>query len=98
MEYNWQDYIKPELLLMIPVLNGVGFGIKKAKLIDSKYIPLMLVAIGCALTAMYVGSTATVVSLSAMLGGIFTSITQGTLCASAAVMAYNVYKQNIKKD
>ena len=36
------DYIKPELLILIPVLNIIGEIIKQTK-INDKYIPLILV-------------------------------------------------------
>ena len=38
---NYQDYIKTELLVLVPVLYFVGIGLKKSKLPD-KWIPLVL--------------------------------------------------------
>lgn len=41
-----QDYIKPELLVLIPVLYILGLMLKKTEKINDKYIPVMLGIIG----------------------------------------------------
>lgn len=38
---NFEDYIKPELLVLIPVLYLVGLAIKKSNLND-RWIPIVL--------------------------------------------------------
>lgn len=38
---NYQDYIKTELLVLIPVLYLIGIGLKKSKMPD-KWIPITL--------------------------------------------------------
>ena len=44
------DFIKPELLILVPVLYIVGLGLKKTSLSD-KFIPLILGASGVILSA-----------------------------------------------
>ena len=51
-----QDYIKPELLVLIPVLYILGLMMKKTEKINDKYIPVMLGIIGIVLSAIYVAA------------------------------------------
>ena len=53
---NYQDYIKTELLILIPVLYFIGVGLKKSKM-PNKWIPIMLGAISVILAALWVFST-----------------------------------------
>ena len=54
---NYQDYIKTELLVLIPVLYLIGIGLKKSKLAD-KWIPTLLGALAVVLSFIWVMSTA----------------------------------------
>lgn len=40
------DYIKPELLILIPVLYLIGMGLKKSQSVADRKIPLILGACG----------------------------------------------------
>ena len=51
-----QDFIKPELLVLIIVLNIIGTGLKKSKLND-KFIPFELGSISIVLTSLWVFAT-----------------------------------------
>ena len=46
------NFIKPELLILVPVLYCVGLGLKRSKLSD-RWIPLLLGAAGMGLSALY---------------------------------------------
>mgnify|MGYP003305078229 CR=1 FL=1 len=48
-----QDFIKPELLVLIIVLNIIGTGLKKSKFND-KFIPLALGSISIVLTVVQI--------------------------------------------
>ena len=48
------DYIKPELLILIPVLYLIGMGLKKSQSVADRKIPLILGACGVLLAAVYV--------------------------------------------
>ena len=54
---NYQDYIKPELLILIPVLYIMGLIVKSTEAIKNKYIPAILGLAGIALASLYVIAT-----------------------------------------
>ena len=83
---NYQDYIKTELLVLIPVLYFVGIGLKKSKLPD-KWIPITLGAMAVALSAIWVIATGDISSVTEAASALFTAITQGVLVAGASVYA-----------
>ena len=88
-----KEFIKPELLSLIPVLYIIGAGLKKSGIIKSKYIPLTIGAAGILLSCLYtIGAS----GLSA--AAIFTAITQGILCAGATVYVNQIYKQGTKEE
>lgn len=84
-----QDYIKPELLVLIPVLYILGLMLKKTEKINDKYIPVMVGIIGIVLSAIYVAAVSGICLMS-----VFTAITQGILVAGAAVYVNQLVKQN----
>ncbi|MFQ9050067.1 MAG: phage holin family protein [Coprococcus sp.] len=84
-----QDYIKPELLVLIPVLYILGLMLKKTEKINDKYIPVMLGIIGIVLSAIYVAAVSGICLMS-----VFTAVTQGILVAGAAVYVNQLVKQN----
>lgn len=84
-----QDYIKPELLVLIPVLYILGLMLKKTEKINDKYIPVMLGIIGIVLCAIYVAAVSGICLMS-----VFTAVTQGILVAGAAVYVNQLVKQN----
>ena len=48
------SYIKPELLVLVPVLYFLGAGLKKAEAFPDNRIPLVLGIAGILLAALYV--------------------------------------------
>ena len=88
---DYSSYINAELLILVPVLYGLGAVIKKTEKIKDNYIPLMLTVIGIALSSLYVLATEGVTLLS-----VFTGIVQGVLVAAAAVYANQLVKQSSK--
>lgn len=88
-----KDFIKPELLVLIPVLYIVGHGFKKTSLIKDKFIPLLLGSISILLAGLYIFATSNVNGIKEITMAIFTSITQGILIAGASVYANQIYKQ-----
>lgn len=94
MEY--QEYIKSELLILIPVLYLIGIGCKKSRLAD-KWIPLLLGGISVVLSAVWVISTTDISGIKEWLSAGFTAVTQGILIAGASVYANQLYLQTKKK-
>lgn len=94
---DFQNYIKPELLILIPVLYLIGAGIKKSKIPD-RHIPWMLGVCSIALCAIWVLASAEIVTDKDIATAVFTAITQGVLIAGASVYVNQIVKQTKKED
>ena len=92
---NLQDYIKPELLVLIPVLYLIGMGVKKSAIAD-KWIPSALGAAGVVLSALYVLATSELTSMQHIAFAVFTAITQGVLVAGTSVYVNQIIVQSKK--
>lgn len=92
---NYQDYIRPELLTLIPVLYLIGAWIKKSEL-DDKFIPLLLGVFGVAVSTIFLLALEPIRSFQDVLAAVGSGITQGILCAGASVYANQIYKQSKK--
>lgn len=93
---NLVEFIKPELLILIPVLYVCGIGLKKSNLSD-KHIPLILGIISTVLSAGWVVATSDISTLKSIAYAMFISVTQGILCAGASVYFNQLYLQAKKK-
>ena len=91
-----KEFIKPELLILIPVLYVVGIGLKKSKLSDT-LIPLILGGIAIVLSAAWVVATSDISTLKDVACALFISVTQGVLSAGASVYVNQLYVQSKKK-
>ena len=85
-------YIKPEFVILIPVLYFIGMGFKKATFVDDRFIPLLLGAISILLVFIYLLATE-----GWDLHIIWVSVVQGVLAAAGSVYANQVYKQLSQK-
>lgn len=92
---DFQEYIKPELLILIPVLYLIGVAIKKSKIAD-KFIPWILGGFSVALSTIWVIANGDFSSVNSIMTAIFTAITQGILIAGASVYANQLIKQTGK--
>ncbi len=92
-----KEFIKPELLILIPVLYVAGIGLKKSKLSDT-LIPLFLGGIAIVLSATWVIATSDLSTLKDIAYALFISVTQGILSAGASVYVNQLYVQAKKKD
>lgn len=88
-----KEFIRPELLVLIPVLYFVGAGLKKAQAFADKYIPVALGAAGVALAALWVVSVSTITGPQDCAMAVFTAIVQGILVAGCAVYVNQIAKQ-----
>ncbi len=93
---NYQDYIKTELLILIPVLYFLGIALKKSKMSD-KWIPIVLGISAVVLSAIWVIATTNISGLQEAASAIFTAVTQGILVAGASVYANQLYVQAKKE-
>lgn len=94
---SFTDYIKTELLILIPVIYFFGTGLKKSKLPD-KWIPLALGISSVVLSVIWIVSTTDISSVRETMSAIFTAVTQGILIAGASVYANQIYIQSRKEE
>ncbi|MCL2052791.1 MAG: phage holin family protein [Lachnospiraceae bacterium] len=73
------EQLNPELLILVPVLNGIGYAAKKMGL-NPKFIPALLIFIGAAIASLYMENH-------------YFGITQGILAALAATGFHQNCKQ-----
>ena len=90
-------YIKPELLILIPVLSIVGAGIKKSAVKNNR-IPLILGVIAIFLSTLWVFSTSDIRNWQDAVNAVYISVTQGILAAGASVYGHQLYVQSTKKE
>lgn len=95
MEEILKEFVKPELLILIPVLYIIGAGLKKSKFKDN-FIPVILGITGIVLSVIYIFATTDISGTKDILMGIFISITQGILVAGCSVYFNQIYKQSKK--
>lgn len=91
MENILTDYIKSELLILVPVLWLIGQGIKKTS-VKNSFIPLILGGCGIFLACLYVFSVTDFYCFKCVLQAFFAGITQGLLCAGASVYCNELLK------
>lgn len=77
---NFTDYITEQVLYLIPALVFVGWCIKRIPNVPNWVIPFALIVIG-------------VVASGCILGFDAEGIIQGVLCAGAAVLGNQLWKQ-----
>lgn len=92
---DFQEYIKPELLVLIPVLYLIGMAIKRSR-IDDRHIPVILGVCGVLLSALYLIATEQINGTQAVATAFFTAVTQGILLAGASVYVNQIIKQEMK--
>ena len=91
------EYIKPELLVLVPVLYLIGVAVKNSKIAD-KLIPFILGGVAIVLSALWIFATGEMVNTSDVVMAIFTAITQGVLIAGASVYVNQLVKQAGKEE
>ena len=95
---NIMNYIKPELLVLIPVLYFLGTGLKRSDAVLDKHIPLLLGAAGVALALLWVLASSDMAGAQDILQAIFAAVTQGILCAGCSVYVDQLGKQHGKDE
>lgn len=91
-----KEFIKPELLILVPVLYIIGMGFK-ASALNNKFIPVLLGTISIVLSALYVFATTDITGAKNIAMAAFVAITQGVLIAGASVYFNQIYKQSTEK-
>lgn len=92
------SFIKPELLVLVPVLYFIGAGLKKSQAFPDSRIPMVLGVCGILLAALYVAAASTLDSWQAGLLAAFAAATQGILAAGCSVYINQMIKQKNKEE
>lgn len=93
-----EELIRPELLVLIPVLYFLGLGLKKTAAFADRWIPLTLGAVGVILALAYLAAAQPVSNGPEIAMLIFAGVTQGILCAGCSLFAKNLITRSKKDD
>ena len=91
------EYIKPELLSLLPLLYIIGETLKKSSVSDWK-IPFILGLTGIALATVWLVACGVPESADGLVKLVACGAAQGLLCAGATVYAHNLVKQYGKRN
>lgn len=89
---TFEEYITPELAVLIPVLYLIGASLKRYPNFADKHIPIVLGIVGIGIAMIYEFSV-----IGVSWDALYASIIQGILCAGASVYVNQTVKQ-ISKD
>ena len=92
-----KEFIKPELLVLVPVLYILGTILKKSAVRD-KLIPALLGGVGVVLSLLWVLGTSDLVTWRDVLLAGFSAVTQGILAAGASVYCNQLIRQSEKEE
>jgi hypothetical protein len=87
-----KEFIKPELIVMIPVLYLLGNALKNSS-VSNKHIPWILGAVAVVLSLLLIIATSDIATWKDALMSVFSGVTQGILCAGASVYVNQIVKQ-----
>ena len=93
---HFKEFIKPELMVLIPVLYLVGMGIKRSRVAD-KWIPFLLGMVSITISALWVVATTDITDVKDVASALFVAVTQGVLAAGASVYLNQLYIQSKKQ-
>lgn len=96
MNGDIMQYIKPELLLLVPVCYVTGVAFKNSKAMKDEYIPFLLGLISILLSLLYLFSTSDILGVKDVSMLIFSGLTQGILCSGASVYFNQLQVQSKK--
>ena len=85
------EYVKAELIVLIPVLFFIGEGIGSRQ-VKNKFIPFILMAIGIVLSGLWVFGTTAVAGTQDIALAVFTSIVQGIIVAGMSTYVKELTK------
>lgn len=80
------QYIRSELMVLVPVLYFVIKILKKSR-VNDRYIPLLTCTLSVALSGIYTFSMVCGFTLHSVLLSVFSSITQGIILAGCALFS-----------
>ncbi|MEG0769450.1 MAG: phage holin family protein [Ruthenibacterium sp.] len=93
-----QQYISPELLIIVPILFLIGTQLKRSPKFPDSKIPVTLGGIAVALSILYTFSTVPLNSVQEVFKALFIALTQGLMCAGSSVYTHQLIKQGARSD
>ena len=93
-----EELIRPELLVLIPVLVFLKLGLKKSAAFADRWIPGAVGAAGVALALAYLFAAQPVSTGQEIVMLIFAGVTQGILCAGCSLFAEKLITRSKKDD
>lgn len=91
-----KEFIKPELLVLVPVLYLVGVALKKSA-VNDRHIPWILGVAGVVLSYLWIAGTCQLGGPQEIVLAVFTGIVQGVLAAGASVYCSQLLIQSKKE-
>ena len=92
-----KEFIRPELLSLVPVLYLFGVALKRSQ-VEDKHIPWLLGVASVILSFLFIAATSDVSGWKEALMAVFSGVTQGVLCAGASVYVNQLVKQAGKEE
>jgi hypothetical protein len=89
IEMIW-EYIDPQLIIVIPMLWGIGMAVKKST-IQNRFIPALLLAGSCSVAMLHLYSTNPLADKMAISAMLFAAVTQGSVIWLAAWLGYEKF-------
>jgi len=82
-----KEFIDPQLLIIVPMLWGIGMAVKKSS-IENSFIPVILLLCSCGVVMLHLTGTNLIMDKMALAGCIFAGITQGSVICLVAWAGY----------
>jgi hypothetical protein len=98
MEGQVLTYVKPELIIVAIALYFIGIGLKRAEIVNDRFIPAILGISGIVICGIYVIATTDIYTEREIAMALFTAIMQGILVAGLSVYGNQLIKQNRKEE
>lgn len=98
MEGQVLTYVKPELIIVAIALYFIGIGLKRAEIVNDRFIPGILGITGIIICSIYVIATTNIHTEQEVAMALFTAIVQGILVAGLSVYGNQLIKQNQKEE
>ena len=82
-----QQFIDPQLLIVVPMLWGIGMAVKKST-IENRFIPAVLMVCSCMVVMIHLVSTNRLADRQAVAACVFAGISQGSVIWLRAWLGY----------
>ena len=88
-----QEFIDPQLLVVVPMLWGIGMAVKKST-IENRFIPAVLLVCSWAVVMLHLMGTNLLLDSQAVAACIFAGVSQGSVIWLCAWLGYEKVLKN----